>query len=211
MTTRSSRVAATVAVLAAMAVAVTFVACGDDNGKSNADSQKGTAQEQAFLQGMVPHHMDAIQMAEMAQDRATKPQIRKLAKAIVKGQGDEVEKMNSIYGRLFDGVALKGNEMAHERLGLSPKEAGMDMSGPQMMDELMNATRFDREFIDMMIPHHQGAIRMARAVLRSSRDPELRQLAQDIVSAQSREIQEMNAWRTRWYGSPSPAGGVPTA
>jgi uncharacterized protein (DUF305 family) len=69
---------------------------------------------------------------------------------------------------------------------------------------------FDRRFIDAMIPHHQGAIRMAHVMLADTDDAELEKLGKAIIDAQSEEIEEMNAWRKRWYGAKSPAGGVPS-
>jgi len=209
MTLTRTRLLALLALVGAFAAATVVVsACGDD--EKTASKPSGTPKEQAFLQGMVPHHMMAIEMAEMAQQMATKPEIKQLASSIVKSQGGEIEKMNAIYGRLFAGAALKPNEMAHDELGLTAEQAGMAMTDKEMQ-AMMGAKPFDREFIDMMIPHHQGAIRMARVVLASTKDPEIRSLAQAIVTAQSKEIEEMNGWRKSWFGKPSPAGGVPTA
>jgi uncharacterized protein (DUF305 family) len=84
----------------------------------------------------------------------------------------------------------------------------MEMSDE--MKSLETATPFDRAFIDAMIPHHQGAIHMARMEKEMGKSPAMKKLAGDIVSAQAAEIEEMNAFRKRTYGAPSPAGGVPT-
>lgn len=58
----------------------------------------------------------------------------------------------------------------------------------------------DQAFLDGMIVHHQGAIDMAKIVLASTKRPELKQMAQDIISAQSSEITTMKGWLNAWYG-----------
>jgi uncharacterized protein (DUF305 family) len=77
------------------------------------------------------------------------------------------------------------------------------------MAALESARPFDRAFIDMMIPHHAGAIRMARVETEEGENDELVELAHRIIEAQSREIRAMNEHRTEEFGAPSPAGGVP--
>lgn len=78
------------------------------------------------------------------------------------------------------------------------------MSGMADMHRDMSAARLngdpDHDFVAMMMPHHRGAIDMARVELRDGRDPELRKLARDIVAAQERELHEMADWRTRHGG-----------
>ena len=62
----------------------------------------------------------------------------------------------------------------------------------------------DQRFMTAMIPHHQGAIAMAELALRKARRPEIRALAQRIISSQSQEIGQMRQWYQQWYGAPVP-------
>jgi uncharacterized protein (DUF305 family) len=55
----------------------------------------------------------------------------------------------------------------------------------------------DRDFVASMIPHHQGAIEMAKIVLRYGKDPEIRKLAEAVIREQEREIGEMEAWQAK--------------
>lgn len=185
------------AVLVAMIAIITLTAGGDHGDSANARETDG-----AFIVEMTPHHESAIEMAKVALRRAEHPEIRKLAQAIVGAQAEEIAELATIHSRLF-GVPVSQGE--HGTLGLPEHQLGM--SGDMTM--LDTAKPFDRAFIDMMVPHHQGAIRMARIELRGGKDNELMGIAQAIVAAQSREIEEMNSWRQDWYGSPSPTGGVP--
>lgn len=57
---------------------------------------------------------------------------------------------------------------------------------------------FDEAFIDAMIPHHQGAIDMAREALQNAKHDEIKQMARDIISAQQREIEQMREWQRAW-------------
>ena len=76
----------------------------------------------------------------------------------------------------------------------------------RMMDGMHRAPASgepDRDFVTMMIPHHQGAVDMARALLAHSDDPELRNLAQSILVEQANEIALMRAWLARHGAIPS--------
>ena len=189
--------------------------CGDDDDDTGSggttateqggSAQQGSAAERGFLEAMVPHHESAIEMAEVAVERAEAPEIKKLAEAIRDAQGPEIEQMEGIHRRLF-GAALKPNEAGHEALGLSAEEAGMGHGDAAMM--LEEADPFDRAFVDEMVPHHRGAIKMAEAVLTKTDDPELKKLAEAIIDAQTREIAQMNEFRTKSYGGPVPEKGT---
>lgn len=170
----------------------------------NSSTAKAAIANKAFLEGMVPHHQSAIEMANIGKERATLPEIKQLAGKILAAQNGEITSMKLDYQRLFK-QELKQNEMAGEKLGVSMADMGMSMDTAM----LKTANPFDQMFIDMMIPHHQGAIRMARAVLKTTKDTEIRTLATNIIAAQTREIALMNDVRKRAYGTESPAGGVP--
>lgn len=79
----------------------------------------------------------------------------------------------------------------------------MDMNS--MMTGMMaglkgkNGDAFDKEFLAEMIVHHQGAVEMAKAVLETSKRPELIKLANDIISAQTKEIEMMRDWQKAWF------------
>lgn len=190
------------AVLAALIVGLIAACGGDDSDGGSSDTADAEHTDGAFIAEMVPHHEAAIEMAEIAQTKAEHPEIKQLASAIAEAQSAEISQLEAAHQRLF-GEDL--GAVDHGTLGLSEADSGMAHDAAA----LENASPFDQEFIDMMIPHHQGAIRMARIELERGQDAELKELATAIVEAQSAEIEEMNAWRQQWYGAESPAGGVP--
>lgn len=183
--------------LVAASLALGLGACrDDDDGGGGGASASET--EQAFLEAMIPHHELAVEMAEVAQERGQHREIKRLADAIIATQTDEISQMERIHKRIF-GTEVTPDPEAHEELGLSADEAGMHEAAAA---ELERAKPFDRAFIDEMVPHHRGAIRMAEAVLEETDDTQIEQLADAIISAQTREIGDMNEWRERWYGAP---------
>jgi uncharacterized protein (DUF305 family) len=198
-----------IALLAVLSLVLGLAACGDDEDEGSGDAGGtatsaeggGNPAERGFLEAMVPHHESAISMAEIGVERAEDPRIKKLAEAIRDAQEPEIEQMRAIHQRLF-GSALKPNMAGHDALGLSASEAGMDMDHEKVMKMLETADPFDRAFVDEMVPHHEGAVKMAEAVLKETDDAELKKLAQAIIDAQRREIREMNAFRSEKYGGP---------
>lgn len=146
-----------------------------------------------FIVGMVPHHEDAIEMAELALTRAEHPELKALAQRIIDTQSAEVEQMEEWY------LDWYGEEV--------PADDSFGMMGGGMMDQgsdmaaLEQAESFDAEFIRQMIPHHQMGIMMAQMVSQSRDHAEIRGLADDIIEGQSAEIELMSEWYDEWYGN----------
>ena len=92
-------------------------------------------------------------------------------------------------------LASPGNvmnwSMKHDRMGMS-------MKGMTMMLEKKTGDDFDKAFLEMMIPHHQGAIDMANEALTSAKHQEIKNMAKAIISAQQKEIDTMNSWYSSW-------------
>ena len=198
---RRSLVVILVALALLAAIATSACGGGEQSGQGNqAAKASGNGVDRGFIAEMVPHHESAVEMAKIAGEQAKRPEIKQLAKDIIASQNAEIATLT----RLDRNLAAAG---------VKPGKLGMAMhemkSGDMDADMLRDAQPFEREFIDMMVPHHEDAIKMARVELGQGQSGELKQVAKDIVAAQAKEIRQMNTWRTDWYGRPSPAGGVP--
>ena len=197
---KTKRAYALLAAVALLAGALVAAGCGD-SGHSSSQSSTGNATDAAFINDMTSHHRGAIEMAQLATDHADHPQIKTLAKNIISAQQSEMDMMGSMK---HDMAGMHSSDMhGSGHMGMSAKDMGMDMN----MSTLGMAHPFDKAFIDAMIPHHQGAIRMARQLLAKGENPQLQKMAKDIISAQTKEIAQMKAWRKAWYGSGSMAMG----
>ncbi len=154
-----------------------------------------------FIEQMIPHHEDAVVMAEMALEKSQKTEIKALARNIITSQTGEINEMRSWYKKWYntdvpDSVSYMGHSMINHSQG--------QMMGGMMGDEtdvegLKNATDFDAEFIRQMIPHHQMAVMMAQMVAVTSGRNEIKKLAEDIIQAQTDEINQMREWYQNWY------------
>lgn len=95
---------------------------------------------------------------------------------------------------------MKGDK--NEAKMVSSKEGhGMDMSMNEMSEMLkdVKGNEFDKMFLEMMTSHHQGAIDMANLALVNSERKEIKDLANDIISAQEKEIEMMENWLESWW------------
>lgn len=92
-------------------------------------------------------------------------------------------------------------EDSHSMASMGDMESNMSAMNERMVRELGAAdSSYDDRFIDMMIPHHEGAVAMARDARTKAAHPELRVFADSVIAAQEREIRQLEAWRKEWYG-----------
>ncbi len=159
--------------------------------------------DQHFIVQMIPHHEGAIEMAKVALERSKRPEVISLANGIIEAQTREINDMKSWYQSWFGSAPPEGGFPARQSLG-----AGGGMMGGGMMggmtgdtDELARVSdaEFDREFLSQMIPHHEMAIMMAGMLQATTDRAEMKTLADNIITSQSREIEMMRGWLKSWY------------
>lgn len=152
-----------------------------------------------FLAMMVPHHAQAVEMAELADRYAVSRPVRALADRIRAAQGPEIVLMSSLLEEA--GAQAHGDHSGHDMdMGDTDTDmGGMDMSGmPGMLTDTQlqqlgqaRGRAFDRLFLQRMIQHHEGALTMAGEVAVDGADIRVAELAADITLGQSAEIQRM--------------------
>ncbi len=153
--------------------------------------------DQHFIEQMIPHHESAVDMAQMALEKAKRPEIKTLATNIIKDQNKEIGDMTTWYKNWFGKDVLKVSGGMME--GNMMSGGGMHGDMQDEMASLENAPDFDKAFIEAMIPHHQSAIMMAQMLQSGTNRPEMEQLGKNIIESQSKEIQQMQGWYTQWY------------
>jgi uncharacterized protein (DUF305 family) len=146
-----------------------------------------------FMQDMIPHHHQALEMAALVADRTNRPELIDAAGRINASQGDEIEFMQQWLRERGERVP---EPTAHEAMHTSHEMAGM--ASPEQMAELAAAegTAFDRLFLTLMITHHDGAVTMVEELLEqpgAAFDPVLFEFTTDITNDQTAEIERMNA------------------
>ncbi|GLW62866.1 lipoprotein [Actinomadura rubrobrunea] len=160
-----------------------------------------TAAEIRFVEMMIPHHRQAIEMAALAPERASDRQIKAMAERIDAAQNAEISAMQSWLKRHGRGTGTGHAGHGAHGAAASPSasaHAGMPgMATPQQMEQLRQARGkdFDRLFVDLMVAHHQGALTMVQDVLDRGTDVTVQQLARDIQSTQQAEINRLRALR----------------
>lgn len=143
----------------------------------------------AFAQGMLGHHIGAVDMAEIELKYGTDDEMRKLAQEIIDAQKSEIEQMKNWLANNPD-----ADEPTPDTAAMQQAYAdGMDAMHGEMMAGIADPIP-DMAFARGMLPHHVGAVDMAEVQLKYGKNKEMRKLAQEIIDAQQPEIEQMQSW-----------------
>jgi uncharacterized protein (DUF305 family) len=152
-----------------------------------------------FLDAMILHHQGAVIMAKEVQQKSKRPEMKQLADNIIKAQEKEIAQMQE-WRQAWYAKAPSTPMAWHSQMNHMMAMSSEQMKAMQMDVDLGVADdEFDLRFLNAMIPHHEGALTMAKDVLSKSQRPELKQLAENILTSQQEEIDQMKQWRQAWY------------
>lgn len=147
-----------------------------------------------FLDTMTSHHQGAIEMAKMALSKSTNDELKKFAQKIIDDQNKEIGQMKEWREKWYAGKPAAIN-MEMPGMGDSMR---MMMDGGMKKMESMAGKEFDVHFLDMMTPHHAGAVTMAKEALTKAEHAEIKTLSNQIIKAQEAEIRMMAGWKAKW-------------
>jgi len=199
---RNIRIAAVLAAATTTLTACVNINTGTDEpaaGDSASTSSEHNEADVDFATDMIPHHVQALRMADMAEARADSAELRSLAADIEDAQGPEIELMAGwleIWGEEVPDTDAGHMGMDHGAMGDNMDELDGDMPGMMSDDQLdalgdASGSPFDAMWLRMMIEHHEGAIEMARTEQDEGQNRDAIALAEDIEATQTAEIATM--------------------
>jgi uncharacterized protein (DUF305 family) len=138
------------------------------------------------MENMIDHHAMAVAMAEICLDKAVHEELRTLCGSIITSQSQQIRQMQTWLQQWY-------------AISYVPQ---MNPGDQRMMEKLasLSGAEFEITFMEMMIKHHEKAVKEGRQCLDKAYHPELIALCQNIVQTQSAEIMEMESWLCQWYG-----------
>lgn len=192
---------------AAVVVVALLVATGCSSHSSHPatatipESAEFDAADVAFAQAMIPHHRQAIEMADLVPSRGAGPEVTALARRIAAAQGPEIDTMTG-WLREWDQPLPMDMDADMDMDHGSHDMGSMAMDGMMSRDDMerlgaSSGAAFDRMWLEMMIAHHEGAVAMAQREVADGKYPASVELARSIIDGQTAEIALMRSLSTR--------------
>ena len=151
--------------------------------------RRGEIFDLQFIDTMSAHHQNGIEMARMAESRAQHAELKPFARKIVDARESEIGQMKGWREQWYAGM---------------PANVNKGMPGMEDYESYMSklsaaaASEFDFLFINMMTLDHAGTVTMANEALSKADHPEIKKLANQIISEQREDLEQMSKWRTAW-------------
>jgi len=141
--------------------------------------------EEDFLQNMIPHHVEAVDTSKIVTAQTSDPELKKFTVDVITVQSKEIDQMKGWLKEWYD------------------KEYTVNSNYAAMMGDLKTETgkELEKKYLEGMISHHEGAIEMAEQVLTLNPRPEIKKMAEDIISLQQTEVEMMQGWLKTKYGT----------
>ena len=147
-----------------------------------------------FAVAMVPHHLQAVELADLVPSRTTNPEVLALAREITAAQQPEVEQLTTWLATWGADPSMGHDEMTdHGAHGAD----GMATADDLRALGALSGDAFDQRWLALMVAHHEGAVAMAKDVLANGRHAPTRALATAVVAEQQAEITRMQALLSR--------------
>ena len=144
--------------------------------------------DQTFIEQMIPHHQEAVDTSKIIIAKTNDPELKQFAQKVINDQNKEIGEMKEWYKTWFN-KDYTGTSTA--MMGDLSKLSGMDL---------------DKAYVKGMIEHHQGAIDMANKIQPSTQRQEIKTLATNIVSSQTKEVATLKNWMMSKYNDRSMMG-----
>lgn len=187
------------------------VACGSPETRSTESAQQTTSApttsasstapasaeyDLQFIDTMIKHHQMAVMMGEAAIQKGADAKVKEFGRKVVEDQKKDIARL-AVWRQQWYPNAADAHTMQ------LPGAASMNMDMGHM--QTSSGHDFDMMFVDMMIPHHRGALEMSRDALQKAQRQELKEFAQETIDKQEKEIAELEAWK-KSMGMPSSTG-----
>lgn len=146
----------------------------------NKHQMEAVTDDESFLNGMIPHHQEAVDTSAVILTRTNNPELAKFAQQVITTQSQEIAQMKQWYAN----TQGKSYQTNINYMPMMPDTKELQAETPKA-DEL---------YMQGMIEHHQGAIEMAQQILKITKNPDIKKMAQNIIATQSTEIELLQTW-----------------